>query len=64
MAFKIASTLFQKKINNFFYQKPKDFVYFRPYDFVQISPACGPNAYQKNVWRNFRLSMSALLMLT
>ena len=35
------------------------FVYFGPYDFVQISLACGTNIL-RNVWRDYRLTMSAL----
>ena len=34
------------KIFNHFRQEAQDFVYLFSYDFVQISPACGPNAYQ------------------
>ena len=32
---------------------------FGLYDFVQISPACGTNTFPRNVWRDFRLLMSA-----
>ena len=36
----------------------KNCVHFVLCDFVQLSPACGPNTYQKlpnNVWTDFRL---------
>ena len=35
-------------------------MYFGPYDFVQIPQACGTHIVLKNVWRDFRFSMSAL----
>ena len=33
---------------------------FGTYDFVQISLAYGRNIFKRNVWRDFRLPMSAL----
>ena len=61
---KMAPTLSQKGLT-FFYQKAQNFVYFVPYDFVQISVACDPNnVLPNNVWRNFRLLMSASVMVT
>ena len=64
MSSKMASTFCQKWLT-IFGQKAQNFVYFGPYDFVQISPACGPNTYHlsNNVWRDFRLLMSALAMV-
>ena len=35
-------------------------MYFGPYDFVQISLTYGANIFLRNVWRDFRLLMSAL----
>ena len=36
-----------KKETVFCHHKAQNFVYFGPYDLVQISPACGPNMYNK-----------------
>ena len=44
-------------------QKAQSFVWFGPYDFVQIALACSINIFLKEcrpLWRDFRLSMSAL----
>ena len=35
----------------------------RPYDFVKISLAFSINIFLRNVWRYFRLPMSALVMI-
>ena len=36
------------KMVSMLYREPaQNIVQFEPYEFVQISPACGPNAYQK-----------------
>ena len=35
-----------------------------PYDVVQISPAWGTNIILRNVWKDFRLSVSVLAMVT
>ena len=59
----MASTLCQKLLT-IFCQKAQNFVWFGPYDFVPISPACGSNTYQNNVWGDFRLPMSASAMVT
>ena len=37
---------------------------FRTILLGQISPACGPNMYQINVWRDFRLPVSAVATVT
>ena len=42
-----------------FCHKAQTFVHFGPYDLIQISTACGLNTYQKNVWTDFWLTVSA-----
>ena len=44
--------------NSIFGQTAQFFKPFESYDLVQISPACFPNMYQNNVWRDFRLPVS------
>ena len=54
---KMASLIFQKWLT-IFCQKAQNFVLFWPYYFVQISPACGPNTYQRRYGEIFNVSIS------
>ena len=58
--------LFLKNGQSFFFfcQNAQNFIYPTIlWDFVQISPECGPNILN-NVWKAFRFSISASVMVT